>query len=212
MGHGGEIRQPPHQGERNIIMLALCLMEIEDLAHRVTFEELYYTYQNMMRSYACSLMQCRTEEADDVLQDVFLGIARNMDRICTMNPKALRSYVMVAVRNTVYKHRERAQKEQGLMQKLEEQQEQRALPAHTEDVVLAEVCRRENVQLMKELIRALPVGCRDVLELHYQCRMELKDIAKHLDISYNAVKKRYRRGNDLLAEGLRKGGVFDDHQ
>lgn len=190
-------------------MLALCLMEIEDLAHRVTFEELYYTYQNMMRSYACALMRCRTEEADDVLQDVFLGIARNMDHICTMNPKALRSYVMVAVRNTVQKHRERAQKEQGLLQKLEEQQE---LPAPAEDTVLAEVCRRENIQLMKALIRDLPAGCRDVLELHYQCRMELKDIAKHLDISYNAVKKRFRRGNDLLAEGLRKGGVSHDNE
>ncbi len=185
------------------MMLALCLMEINDLAQRVTFEELYYKYQNMMRSYACSLMQCTTEQADDVMQEVFLGIARNMDRICIMDQRAIRSYVMVAVRNTVYKHREKAKKERELLEKLEERQ---ARVPQTEDAVLAEVCRRESIRRMKELIRTMPAGCRDVLELHYQCGMELKEIAKHLNISYNAVKKRYRRGSDLLAEGLREGG------
>ena len=182
-------------------------MEINDLAQRVTFEELYYKYQNMMRSYACSLMQCTTEQADDVMQEVFLGIARNMGRICTMEPKAIRSYVMVAVRNTVYKHRERAKKEQELLEKLEERQ---ALAPQTGDAVLAEVCRREDIRRMKELIRTMPTGCRDVLELHYQCGMELKEIARHLGISYNAVKKRWRRGNDLLAAGLREGGKDHD--
>ena len=89
------------------------------------------------------------------------------------------------------------------MEKLEERQ---ARAPQTGDAVLAEVCRRESIRRMKELIRTMPAGCRDVLELHYQCGMELKEIAKHLNISYNAVKKRYRRGSDLLAEGLREGG------
>ena len=58
------------------------------------------------------------------------------------------------------------------------------------------------------MIRRLPEGVRDVLELHYLCRMELRDIARQFGISYNAVKKRYQRGKRLLAAGLREGGVY----
>ena len=185
-------------------MLSLCLMAIDDLAQRVTFEEIYHTYQNMMRSYACALLHCSSEGADDVLQEAFLGIARNMDRVCTMPHKVLRSYLMVTVRNTVYKQREKDQQLFRVKQRLEEAEQYRPKAS---DEVLAEVCSRESLRLLAALIRDLPAGCREVLELHYVCHMELKEIAKHLGITYNAVKKRYRRGNDLLAKGLREGGV-----
>ena len=184
-------------------MLTVCLSVIDDLALRVTFEDIYHTYQNMMRSYACTLMNCPSEEADDVMQEAFLGIARNMDRICTLPPKAIRSYLMVTVRNTVHKQWAQEQKQNQVLQRLKEEQEQYT----PTDMVLAEVCTRENLRLLVQLLRQLPPGCREVLELHYVCRMELKEIAQHLNISYNAVKKRYRRGSNLLAEGLRKGGV-----
>lgn len=192
-------------------MLGICLMAIEDLAKRVTFEEIYHTYQNMMRSYACSLLRCTTEGADDVLQEAFLGIARNIDRVCLLDPKALRSYVMVTVRNTVRNHQAKEARENRARQQLEEEMERYEPKAS--DKVLAEVCRRERMQQIVMLLRQLPPGCREVLELHYVCRMELREIAGHLGLSYNAVQKRYRRGNDLLAEGLRKGGVdYGDEQ
>lgn len=185
--------------------MLMFLAMIDDPAQRHTFQWVYETYQDAMRKYACSLMQCCSEDADDVLQECFMNIARNMDTVSALEPKAVRSYVMQAVKRAVWRMTDRERRENEVRQRMEE-----TCRTPLTDAVLEEVCTRENYRLLVELIRRLPEGVRDVLELHYLCRMELRDIAGQFGLSYNAVKKRYQRGNRMLAEGLRKGGVYDD--
>jgi RNA polymerase sigma factor (sigma-70 family) len=183
----------------------MFLSVIDDPAQQHTFQWIYETYHDMMRKYACSLMHCCSEDADDVLQECFLNIARNMDTVGALDAKAVRSYVMQAVKRAVWRVTDRERREDAVWQRMEE-----TYNAPMTDAVLEEVCTRENYRLLVELIRNLPENIRDVLELHYLCRMELRDIATQFGLSYNAVKKRYQRGNRLLADGLRKGGVYYD--
>ncbi len=185
--------------------MLIFLSVIDDPAQQHTFQWIYETYHDMMRKYACSLMQCCSEDADDVLQECFMNIAKNMDTVGMLNPKAVRSYVMQTVKRAVWRVTERERREEAVRQHMED-----TMLRPTTDAVLEEVCTRENYRLLVELIRKLPDGVRDVLELHYLCRMELRDIAKQFGLSYNAVKKRYQRGNRLLADGLRRGGVYYD--
>ncbi|MBQ9082314.1 MAG: sigma-70 family RNA polymerase sigma factor [Clostridia bacterium] len=183
--------------------MLMFLAMIDDPVQQNTFQWIYETYQDMMRKYACSLMHCCSEDADDVLQECFMNIARNMDTVGALEPKAVRSYVMQTVKRAVWRQTERERREDAVRQRMEEVYDRSAT-----DAVLEEVCTRENYRLLVEVIRRLPEGVRDVLELHYLCRMELRDIARQFGISYNAVKKRYQRGKRLLAAGLREGGVY----
>lgn len=75
---------------------------IDDEANLIRFEELYTEYRQRMFFRANQILK-DTYEAEDALQDAFIGIARNMKTVRTItNERDLFYHLMRAAENAAY--------------------------------------------------------------------------------------------------------------
>jgi RNA polymerase sigma-70 factor (sigma-E family) len=129
--------------------------------------------------------------AEDVVQDAFIGLHRNRERM--REPDAAVRYLRTSVVNgsrSVLRRRGTARAHIELI-------EPAAAPSADADVLLAE----EHRQVLHAL-RSLPDRQREVLTLRYWSDLSEADIAAALGISTGAVKSSASRGLDNLSNLL----------
>ncbi len=173
-------------------------------APRLTFEQIYDKHHNAMTIYAASLLQDMPDEVEDIMQDVYLCVFRNMEHIGQMNDVGARVYLMKTVENAAWKFRQRT---------LPLLKRQMPLDENTWNVlsdptdILEDICADEGFRTLIDLIRTMPTDYRDILYLYYLSHLTLKQISAQFDMNYYAVKKRFQRGKALLQKRIRQKGV-----
>lgn len=80
-------------------MLALYMLFIDDENDKPKFEIIYYTYKENMLLMAQSVLHNK-QDAEDVVHDTFIKIARNMKSIGEPESDKTLSYVLKATKNT----------------------------------------------------------------------------------------------------------------
>ena len=82
-------------------MLALYLAYLDDKNDKELFKNIYYSYRKQMVSVAIPILK-NDEDAEDVVEDVFLRIAQKyFDIIRNIeNETDLRNYLLKATKNT----------------------------------------------------------------------------------------------------------------
>lgn len=133
------------------------------------------------------------DEAKDVLQESFIKIFNNLHRFEDRGPGSLRSWMR---RIVVNESLSRLRSSAGL-RLVTFDEEQHDLPDEEPQV------EGIPMQVLQEMIRALPDGYRTVFNLRVFEEMEHKEIARLLGISENTSYSQFSRARALLAENIK---------
>ncbi len=167
-------------------------------AQQALFRQIYARYYRPMRAYAERLMRTAPHLAEDVLQEAFWAVSRNMDTVSRLSEIQQEVYIEKAVKHAAWSM---LAKEQVPLQRTEVYEEEGAYD-RSGDLPLETLCRREDREEVLKTIRSLPERYQRLLELYYLDGYALHEIAGLLQISYDAARKRHERGRALLIRRL----------
>ncbi len=148
---------------------------------------------NICKSYART-----TDEAQDILQDSFLKVFRNIDNYTPES--SLEGWIRKIVNNTAIDYY-RSSKKTGFFLPVED-----VLDLRSENTNNAEI--KLNTEDIFRLLSELPEGARMIFHLYAVEGYTHKEIAEKLEVSESTSKSQYQRARALLMEKLdqRKAG------
>lgn len=169
---------------------------------KVAFDELYKLHYPALRTYAGMLL--RDEEAEDVVQDVFLNVWLRKEGLD--DSLSFKSYLFRSVYNTtlnIIKHRRYTDNYRSIYEKGIEE-----MAYDYYDPDSCDVIRRLYLYEMQadidSAINSLPPKCRDVFSLSYLQDMPSKEISEKLGISLRTVDNHIYAALKQLREKLGK--------
>lgn len=158
------------------------------------FSELVRAHQSMVFSLAWHFLHDR-ETAEEVAQEVFLALHRNMGSLQSKE-HAVFWLRKVAVQRAIDEARRRRRRP---VVALEAVAEPAAADRGPGDPLLADILRR--------LVATLPEAPRSVMILRYQEDLDPSEIAELLEMPVGTVKSHLQRSLALLREKLERRGV-----
>jgi RNA polymerase sigma-70 factor, ECF subfamily len=178
------------------------LLRLAAAGDEQAFTALYRRHKGFIYRFAL-LMSGRATVAEEVTQEVFLGLFRNRGRYDPTRG-SLGAYLCGAARNHVLRMLER---ERSFVQLLEEADEGEAAPAVrliAEDDPLSNCTRNESIQLIRQAVLALPARYREVIVLCDFQELSYAEAAEALDCPIGTINSRLHRGHALLLDRLIK--------
>lgn len=178
--------------------MLLFIATIEEPEIRSRLEKLYEAYEQEMHRQAFYVLHDEND-AEDAVQNAFLGIWKSLDKLCDLGEKEIKWYVIRAAINAAIDiYRKKNEKRQK-----EEPYDENASYFHSEN-------RNVNELGLFEKIAELPDRDRDVLMLKYVYGFQYKEMAKILGISTETVKKALLRAKNKLEKLCREEGLYND--
>ncbi len=157
--------------------------------HEPAMARVYAKYKNLLLKIACGLVR-DTTAAEDVVQDVFVGLAESVDRLQVGG--SLKGYLIQSVLNRA-RNLHRAKMVRG------------AGNAGMEDVAAPEEVRpdrwavhHDQLRRLHEALGQLPPEQREVVTMHLRAGLTFREIARLQNASINTVQSRYRYGLEKL--------------
>ena len=129
-------------------------------------------------------------DTDDILQEVFIKIIRNIDKV--NQAENLRHYLYAIVRNSIndyFRNRKPIDKNLEIEEKITEEETQSL------NTTIADCC-------IKPFINKLPNNYKEALLITEFQDVSQKELAEKLNISYSGAKSRVQRGKEKLKELL----------
>ncbi|MDE6030703.1 MAG: sigma-70 family RNA polymerase sigma factor [Oscillospiraceae bacterium] len=164
------------------------------MARLEEFDALYKKYRNLMFRVAFDILGnvCDTEDA---LQDAFMCIAENMDRISAVDCPQTRNFAVIITRNICFNmlRKKRVQIE------IDED-------APSDESVEEEIFSDMGVEILERALKRLPQNYRDILYLTAYEELSLHAAADILGITYENAKSRVQRARKKLSEILKEEG------
>lgn len=169
-------------------------------------EDFNHTYKLLFRKYYANLLFYATrivgeEEAEDVVQDVFVELWQRKDAL-TVGDK-IQSFLYRAVYTralNVLKHREIMNSYEAIAQEIHKKRIEFYQPDSNE--VVKRIEDRELRRQLSEAIGELPDKCKTVFTLSYLHGMKNKEIAEALGISLRTVEAHMYKALKLLRDRL----------
>lgn len=127
-------------------------------------------------------------DTDDLLQDVFIKIMRNIDKV--NQAENVRHYLYGIVRNAVYDY---FRNKKQMMVNTELDEKMTAEDIQILNATIGECC-------VKPFINKLPAHYREALLITEFQDISQKELAEKLNISYSGAKSRVQRGKEKLKE------------
>lgn len=164
------------------------------MARLEEFDALYKKYRNLMFRVAFDILGnvCDTEDA---LQDAFMRIAENMDKISAVDCPQTRNFAVIITRNVCFNmlRKKRVQVE------LDED-------SPSDESVEEEIFSDMGVEILERALKRLPQNYRDILYLTAYEELSLHAAADILGITYENAKSRAQRARKKLSEILKEEG------
>ncbi len=176
-------------------MIFLLAIETEDDKNKMN--ELFEQYYRLMYKIAYEVLN-NHNDVEDVLQDSFEKIARNLEHIGDTKCKETRNFLAVITFNTaidLYRQKKR---------RWEKEEELRELNKKRVPCTYMKFEGDCEAQLLLEAIHKLPFMYREVLSLKYTNQCSIKEISKLLNVSETNVKQRIFRAKRMLEEEMKK--------
>jgi RNA polymerase sigma-70 factor (ECF subfamily) len=167
------------------------------------FAEQVLPHEQPLRSYLRQSLPTLAD-VDDLVQDCFARMLRAKNNGAVRAPKPLLfAIARNAVRDFIH-HKGRAE-----LIPITENEEVGVLEEDGDIVEL--VCRKQELAILTEAIRALPDRCREVLLLRKIKGYSQREIAELLGIAEHTVESLAAKGTRRCAEYLRAHGVGKEH-
>jgi RNA polymerase sigma-70 factor (ECF subfamily) len=129
-------------------------------------------------------------DTDDILQETFVKIIRNIDKI--NQSENLRQYLYAIVRNTINDY---FKSHKNILADTEIEEQFSETETNTLNETIAECC-------IKPFINELPANYKEALLITEFQNISQKQLAEKLNISYSGAKSRVQRGKDKLKDLL----------
>jgi RNA polymerase sigma-70 factor (ECF subfamily) len=160
---------------------------------REAFALLYRRHRADVYRFACA-MTGSAAVADDVVQDVFLALMRDLERY-DPNRAGLRTYLFAMARN-VARYRTRSVWRFLSLDHAD-------VPAGADDPVAA-LSASEETRHLRHCLGTLPGRYREVIVLCDLQELEYADAAAVIGVPVGTVRSRLHRGRQMLLERLRR--------
>ena len=184
-------------------MLLFYLSMIVSQEDKRKFEQLYLLYHGHMLRVAQKIL--RDEPlAEDAVHQTFLRIINDMTKIGDVPSHQSRAFAVIKVRGIALNMLRARRK--IIEMPFEELVEDMEVDCYMEDKIADEISGEE----LHVVLAELPPIHRDVLYLMYFEDMSVRDIARSLNLSESAVKKRLERARNALQAALVKKGVVSE--
>lgn len=170
-------------------MLEDELLKLRFKAGRIdALQRIYEKYRDYLLTLAMALLN-EAGTAEDVVHDVFVAFAQSGARFRLHG--SLRAYLATCVVNRV-RDRMRARKRRGA--RLDEELPLESDLAPPDGRILSD----ERSWLVARALARLPDEQREVIALHLNGQLKLREIAKLQDVPLTTVRGRYRHGIEKL--------------
>ncbi len=178
-------------------MLLICLSAVEDPHDKIEFEEVYEKYKKQMW-YAANAILGDAYLSEDAVHEAFIGIARNFSKVKTLDPTAMRAYVITASANSARNMLKKSKfRQEADIEQLFDLRDEKA------DSELNEI---ETKDLANRIIAEMPEKYTDVMYLRFVLNLGEKEIAEQLGRNINTVRQQISRGRKLFISIMSKGG------
>ncbi len=167
------------------------------------FDSIYRNFSRLVYWTAFGVVHNR-EQAEDIMQNVFLNALRHLDTLAGFNDSQLKSWLYRTAINAALDSKRRVKHEM-----LSDEPIAVNVADATTDVEAAAE-RRLNSSTVVSAMERIDAKYREVLTLHYFSNMSHADIAEALKITVGTVKSRLARGRTQLARVLSKEGFEYD--
>ena len=175
----------------------IFLMVVETEEEKGKLEILFEQYWRLLYKVALEILRNHSD-VEDVLQDTYEKVARNITHVGDPYGKEARNFLVVIAKNTaidLYRKKKRIRRREVDMDELHSKQVPR---------VYIKTCADEEEKIVINAINSLPPKYRDVLSLKFTQNLSIKEISKILNISETNVKQRIFRAKIKLKEELQK--------
>lgn len=154
---------------------------------------IYEKYEGDLLTLAGNLLR-DPGTAQDVVQDVFLGLVRSAPRLRLR--RTLRAYLATAVANRARDHCRRQARERFVPL-----DDAGPVPAGSDGPVQM-VIRSDEMQRLRAAVEELPYEQREVLMLRVHAGLKFREIAEHQGVSLKTAISRHQYGLDKLRSML----------
>lgn len=172
--------------------MILCFSMADTPEDYSKLEQIYQRYKNLMFYTANNLLH-NAQDAEDAVQQAFLSILKNLEKISEVDSPKTRSFVVIIV-------------ERKAIDMLRSRSRENTLPLD-EAVIAGEVLPIPGDGGLADAMARLPKSYRDVLLLKYDNGFSTHEIAAMLGITDSGVRKLVGRAKKLLKETLEKEGM-----
>ena len=176
-------------------MFYLSLMDTED--EKTKFEQIYHQYRKLM-FYIANQILCDDALAEDAVQDAFIKIIENLDKIEDVDCHKTKSFLVIIVRNhSINLYNERKRKAWVSLENIDYML--------FEDLIWDKINDNlEESDALGLIINKLPVIYRDVITLKYVHEFSNEEIAMSLNINEATVRKRIERAKNKIQAMMEK--------
>ena len=175
-------------------MLSIILSSVDiEAEEKSKFESIYYRHKNALYHQAMSIVK-NEKDAEDVLQEAFIKIAKNLKLISDIKSKETVSFLLVITKNTAYDYIRKSSK----IIELPLTETEVAL----DDSALSNLVSNIEYQEIVSIITSIPSPYNEVLYLHFVKDYSIKKTATLLDKKTATVKMQLVRGKKILIDKL----------
>lgn len=185
-----------------IVMLASLLAMIDSDSDRDFVSALYKQYEQMLYRVAFNILHNRTD-AEDAVQDTFVRIIDNLDKIRNISSNETGFYLVIIVKNiSINKINKKNRHPEVDIDELYDIQSD----CSVENAMLHKV----NSELIRNALFELPDDDYEILFLYLIREYSPSEISELFGISSNTVRQRIFRAKQRLIKLLEKRGVTND--
>ena len=177
-------------------MLSLYLSMVETDEQRSLVEDLYIKYEQYMYKSAFEILHNK-HDAEDAVHNCFIRIVENIDKVMQIERSKLKSYIVIMIKNCaidIY----RKKKKEVIVDTDDESTIEQADSFDIEQ----ELQNRIDRDVIKKAISSINEDQQNILIMRYYLDMDIGGIAKSLDVSYDAARKRLDRAKSSIAKFL----------
>ncbi len=175
-------------------MLAIILSSVDlNTEAKSKFELIYHTHKNTLFYQALNIVK-NENDAEDILQEAFIKIAKNIKSIDDIRSRETLSFLIVITKNTAYDYIRKLSKIVELP--LSETEEM------VDDDALENLVSNIEYEQIVSVITSIPSPYNEVLYLHYVKDYSIKKTAALLNKKTATVKMQLVRGKKILIDKL----------
>lgn len=180
------------------------LMVIDDQQKRDKLETLYLTYRTDIYNRALWVTK-DPGISEDIVQNVILKIADNMDKVLNREPHEIRSYLLIAAEHMALNTLRRQKKEWMMDVTVFEQED-------PEQEIDEQLLTQENAEYMAKIMGQLHPDYAQVLMLRYYHQLETQEIAAVMDTTVELVHTKVSRARKTLKKMLLEDDYYSEYQ
>ena len=179
-----------------VFLLSIILWAVDlNIDEKNKFEAVYNTHKNALYNQVLSMVK-NEKDAEDVLQEAFIKIAKNLKSINDIKSKEAVSVLIVITKNTAYDYIRKSSK----IVELPLSETEDAFDGSALDNLVSNIEYQEIVSI----ITGIPYPYNEVLYLHFVKDYSIKKTADLLDKKTATVKMQLVRGKRILIDKLSK--------